>query len=205
MTAMHIYLVLFGLLVIEGIGVPGVPFEPAFLAAGYLIERGEMSFWGAVLMGTAGNLLGNLIGYWLGARPGRGFIERLLHRGWGADGLATARYWLGRYGAAVIIIARWFGPIRTPTILAAGVLGMDIWLYSFYSALGAFTWTMAWQYANWKGAHYLLGWWEFYRRYATWWTDTLLALVLLALTAGSIYYCWRRWRAGEGAPKKIID
>jgi membrane protein DedA with SNARE-associated domain len=200
-TAVHVYVVLFGLLVIEGTGVPGIPFEPAFLAAGYLIERGEMSFWGAVLVGTAGNLLGNLLGYWLGARPGRGLIERFLHRGLGQDGLASARYWLGRYGAAVIIFARWFGPIRTPTILAAGVLGMEAGIYTLYSALGAFTWTLAWQYASWKGAHYLLRWWHFYRRYATWWMDILLILVLLAITAGSIYYCWRRRRMGKNGKK----
>lgn len=198
MTAVHVYMALFGLLVVEGMGVPGIPFEPVFLAAGYLIERGEMNFWGAVTVGSAGNLLGNLIGYWLGARPGRGLIERFLHRGWGPDGLATTRDWLGRYGAAVIILARWFGPIRTPAILAAGVLGMNPGIYALYSALGAFTWTLAWQYASWKGAHYLLGWWQLYRRYATWWMDALLILVLLAITAGSIYYCWRRRMEGNG-------
>lgn len=197
MTAIHAYPVLFGLLVIEGTGMPGVPFEPAFIAAGYLIERGEMSFWGAVLVGTAGNLLGNLVGYWLGARPGRGMIERLLHRGWGAEGMATARYWLGRYGAAVIILARWFGPIRTPTILAAGVVGMEVGVYALYSALGAFTWTLAWQYAGWKGTHYFLGWWQIYHRHATWWMDALLILLVLAVTAGSVYYCWRRGYAGR--------
>ncbi|MDN5326740.1 MAG: hypothetical protein PWP41_1436 [Moorella sp. (in: firmicutes)] len=197
MTALHAYLALFGLLAIEGTGLPGVPFEPAFLAAGYLIERGEMSFWGAVLVGTAGNLLGNLVGYWLGARPGRGLIERLLHRGWGEEGMTTARYWLARYGAAVIILARWFGPIRTPTILAAGVVGMETGIYALYSTLGAFTWTLAWQYASWKGTHYLLGWWQVYRRYATWWMDALLILAVLAITTISVYYCWRRWCRGK--------
>ena len=201
MTALHVYVALFGLLVIEGTGMPGIPFEPVFLAAAYLIERGEMGFWEAVMVGTAGNLLGNIIGYWLGLRPGRGLIERFFHHSLGPEGLAAARYWLGRYGAAVIIFARWFGPIRTPTILAAGVLGMDAGLYIFYSALGAFTWTLTWQYASWKGTHYLLGWWQLYRRYATWWTDILLALTLVALTAGSIYYCWWHWRLRKDGKK----
>lgn len=201
MSALHVYLVLFGLLVIEGVGVPGIPFEPAFLAAAYLVERGEMSFWGAVMVGTAGNLLGNLLGYWLGVRPGRGFIERLLHRSLGGEGLAAARYWLGRYGAAVIIFARWFGPIRTPTILAAGVAGMGVLPYTLYSALGAFTWTLAWQYASWKGTHYLLRWWYAYRRHAAWWTDALLVLGLSVATWGFLYYCWRRWCMARNGKK----
>ncbi|WP_258360115.1 DedA family protein [Moorella sulfitireducens] len=192
MTAVNVYLALFGLLFMIGTGMPGIPFQPVYLAAGYLIERGEMSFWGAVMVGTAGNLLGNLIGYWLGSSPGRGIIERFFRQGWGPDGLEKTRKWLERYGVATVFLAHWFGPIRTPAILAAGIFRMNPGIYAFYSALGAFSWTLAWQYASWKGAHYFLGWWYFYRQFATWWLDALLILAMLAATAGFIYYC-RYW------------
>lgn len=195
MNPLHVYIALFGLLLIEGMGMPGIPFEPAFLAAGYLIERGEMNFWTAVTVGSLGNFLGNLLGYWLGARPGRSLITRLFRRAWKEEGLALMREWLSRYGAAVIILARWFGPVRTPTILTAGAAGMNLGSYALYSALGAFSWTLAWQYANWKGAHFIFKWWHLYRRYATWWLDALLILVALTVTVALLYYCRRRlWK-----------
>jgi len=197
---LHVYLTLFLLLFfIEGTGMPGIPYEPAFLAAGFLIENGQMDFWGAVLVGILGNLLGNLAGYWLGAHPGKGLFMRILRRSGGEEALLKARHWLDRYGAPLVVLARWFSPIRTPTILAAGLAGMDFRAYLFYSALGAFTWTWAWQYIYCRGTHYLYRWWRLYRSYSTWWTDLLLILVGLLLTAISLYYCYLCW---EGKKEK---
>lgn len=195
----HVYWLLFSLLLIEGVGVPLIPFEPVFIAAGYLIERGEMSFWGAVLVGTAGNLLGNLIGYWLGARPARAFLEKIARLSLGPQATERASLWFRRYGPAVVVVSRWFGLIRTPAIIYAAPLGMAALPYTFYSIIGAFTWTLAWQYASWKGVHLFLGWWQVYRRHSTWWLDLMLGSVLVIATIGGTYCYLKRWRQRSGA------
>ncbi|MCG0278976.1 MAG: DedA family protein [Thermanaeromonas sp.] len=191
MTAAHIYGLLFILLLVEGIGIPGIPFEPVFWAAGYLIEHGQMSFWGAVLVGTAGNLLGNLLGYWLGARPARGLLDKLTRSCIGPEAMERVSFWFRRYGPAVVVVSRWFGLIRTPAIVCAAPLGMDALSYTLYSAIGAFTWTLAWQYASWRGAHYFLKWWYSYRELGDWKGKVFLgSLVLVVL--GAVIYLYRR-------------
>ncbi|MDN5347665.1 MAG: hypothetical protein PWP65_1229 [Clostridia bacterium] len=178
----HVYALLFFLMVIEGAGIPAVPFEPVFLLAGYFIEQGTINFWLAVAVGTLGNFVGNLLGYWLGARPGRKFLEDLLRR-WSKrqENMDLMKKWFERYGAAVVIIARWFGPIRTPTILGAGILGMPAATYAFYSLVGSFSWTLAWQYGCWKGTGALIYWWQNYGG------EGLFILALLATGFAGIY------------------
>lgn len=96
MTPRSYILFLFFILVI------GIPFWPAFVAAGYLIEIGKMNFWTAVLTGTAGNFLGNLIGYWLGAKPGRNLLKHFLRYDWASKALETAGSWLRRYEGPLV-------------------------------------------------------------------------------------------------------
>lgn len=191
MSPHHVYVLLFALLLVEGVGIPGIPFQPVFLAAGYFIQEGKIGLFPIVLVGALGNLLGNMIGYWIGAVTVPGLIKKF--RG----GEAAAFSWFNKYGPAVVVIARWFGPIRTPTIVCAATMGMPPGIYLFYSALGAFSWTFAWQYISWKGMGLLTIFWSYYHRYSTWWTDTLLVLLFVGVTVFCLYYfLFRKKRAG---------
>jgi len=46
--------------------------------------------------------------------------------------------------------------IRTPTILLAGTLGMNLPVYTLFSSMGAFSWNFAWLWATWQGSKLLL-------------------------------------------------
>lgn len=150
-------LFLFIPLAIEGTGVPGIPSWLLFLRAGYLIEEGKMSFSYALLVATAGNVLGNLFGYFLGVMS-----RNLLHYGdeessrgprWhliDKKDLEMAKGWLSKYGAFTILIGRWFGAIRAPSIFAAGFTAMDIKKYMLFSLLASSTWVLIWQFGAWK-------------------------------------------------------
>lgn len=173
----HLYAALFLLLLVEGVGVPFVPFEPAFLAAGLMIATGRMSLLAATLVGAAGNLAGNLIGY----RLGRDAARLLANRPWlGVDlrRLREVERWFHRYGALTTFIARFFGLIRTPAILGAGLARMNFWSYLVWSALGGTLWCLAWLAAStFLGAPVL----ELARRWAGW--TALLAGLALAVAA----------------------
>lgn len=186
MTPSHVYFLLFTLLLIEGIGVPGIPFEAVFFAAGYYIQSGKMSFGVAVLVGTIGNLLGNLLGYWFGAMAVTPVLRRCARSAAMERGERIARKWFERYGAAVVVISRWFGLIRTPTIIGAAAMGMRFGSYTLYSAIGAFTWTLSWQYCSWKGIHFLTRLWKLCHRYTGSSSEALL-LVSVILLAGAIF------------------
>ncbi|MGE5592460.1 MAG: DedA family protein [Betaproteobacteria bacterium] len=64
--------------------------------------------------------------------------------------LSRVEGWFRRYGAATVFIGRWFGPIRTPAILASGFIGIDIRKYLAASALASFSWCFTWQLCAWK-------------------------------------------------------
>jgi membrane protein DedA with SNARE-associated domain len=103
----------FLLMVPESACVP-VPSEVTLLFSGFAVHRGWMSLPFAVLAATAGNLVGSLLAYGLGASrlPGRVPIARTVLRRW--EGL------LERHGTRAVFIARLLPLARTFVSLPAG-------------------------------------------------------------------------------------
>lgn len=189
-----VYAALALLLLVEGAGVPLVPFEPVFLAAGLLIAAGRMSLAGATLVAAAANLAGNVLGYLVGRAAGH-LLRRRSLCGLTPQRWAAAERWLERYGALAAFIGRFFGLLRTPAILAAGAARYDLLRYTVWSAAGALLWSLAWLTA----ATYLgppaLAWVAARPAWG--------AAAALALAAAAAGWWWRRRRrisarAGSG-------
>ncbi|MHB1420950.1 MAG: DedA family protein [Bacillota bacterium] len=190
MSPVYLYIALFIVLAIEGTGLPGVPFEPLFIATGILIGKGKMDYWLAVFCGGTGNLAGNLLGYWIGATSINKLFCNILNKR-SSSKFDTSKWqsWLDRFGPAVVLLSRWFGPIRTPTILAAGAGRMNIWSYLFFSAIGAYSWTAVWQWGSWRLTGLVMIWWRHHREYI------IIAMVLASLILVPIaMYVWRYFR-----------
>lgn len=154
------YALVFGILVVEGVGLPGVPFEPFFFATGALIATGRLLFWPVVLAGAAGNVLGNLIGYGVAAWAGRLLRAWVLRRGWlTPERLEAGEQWVRRLGGRALFVGRWFGPIRTPAILASGMVRLPLLDYLAWSALAALSWTATWQFLAWRFGTAAAGLW----------------------------------------------
>lgn len=192
-----VYGVLFLLLVLEGTGLPLVPFEPAFLAAGVLIRDGRMSAAGAVAAGTLAHLLGNLVGYLVGRRLGAAALH--LHGarlGIAPERLAAALAWLRRRGGPATVVSRFVGILRTPAILGAGAAGMDPRAYAAWSLLAGFLWCSAWLAASVLVGAPVLG---YLQRLGT-------AGLLLLAAALVVFLAWQiRRRAAVPAPGRERD
>lgn len=155
-----LYPAIFLFLLAEGAGIPGLPYEAAFLASGYWIERGRLSFTLLVLVGTLASLAGNLIGYWIGRYPASRLARWLgLSLEEIRDSQSRAQTLLERYGTAIVILSRWFGPLRTTVTLGAGVLGMPLSRYVWASLVGDLVWTLAWQWMGWRASGWLIRRW----------------------------------------------
>ncbi|MFC4452501.1 DedA family protein [Deinococcus sonorensis] len=149
------------LLVAEGIGLPGIPFEISMLASGLLVHQHQTTLLESVLWGGLGNWVGNLIGFELGGR----IMNRLPERLRGSMGVPEVQRWMARSGPWVVIISRWFGAIRTPFILYAKAAGMPLRTYALYSLLGALSWTAAWQIGLWYFGSVFIELWHRYQWY----------------------------------------
>jgi membrane protein DedA with SNARE-associated domain len=125
----------FLLMVPESACVP-VPSELTLLSSGLAVHQGWMSFPLAVGAATAGNVVGSLLAYGLGASRA---IERLplaarvLHR-W--EGL------IERHGAKAVFIARLLPLARTFVSLPAGAMRMRLAPFIALTAAGCALWAV---------------------------------------------------------------
>lgn len=126
---------------LEGTGLP-IPIEIPFLAAGILMVQGKMSFPVVWVIATIGETIGNLVGYWVGYRGGRAFVDRYGRRLGVTDrGLSKVSSYFARYGGVTMVGARWFGIVRTPAIIAAGLGRMPLGTYVLYQLIAEASWT----------------------------------------------------------------
>ncbi|MDI3477207.1 MAG: hypothetical protein PWQ59_732, partial [Thermoanaerobacterium sp.] len=138
------YLALFLALVVEGTGMPG-PVEILFLAAGYLISKGQMNFLAVALIAALGNVTGNTLAYIIGARSGRTFVEKYgRYLKITVKDLEGMDRWFSKYGGMTNLISRLIGLPRTPAIWASGITRMDFKSFFIFSAIGDLLWSFFW-------------------------------------------------------------
>ena len=100
-----------------------------------------MSLFGAILVSTAGGIAGSLVCYCFG-RFGRRFIEKNLCSKYSSlkKGLEKAGRVFDKYGSKSVLIARVFPIARTYISIPAGLMGMNIYVFVIYTAVGSFVW-----------------------------------------------------------------
>jgi membrane protein DedA with SNARE-associated domain len=59
------YQAVFVLMVLESACIP-IPSEVTMVFGGFLVSRGDLNFWWVALLGTAANVVGSWLAYWVG-------------------------------------------------------------------------------------------------------------------------------------------
>jgi membrane protein DedA with SNARE-associated domain len=186
------YIAIFVLMLLESACIP-IPSEVTMLFGGALTTTAfagvghELDLVTVALVGTAGNLIGSWIAYWVGDLGGRPLIDRfgryLLIRPHEVD---RAHVWFERRGEATVFVSRLLPVVRTFISLPAGVAEMPFWRFTAYTLLGCLPWCFA---LAWLGAMLGHRWTvaeEFIRDFA--WVIAA-ALVILAVVV-----IRRRWK-----------
>lgn len=177
----------FAVLLLEGIGIPGIPFELLWVAEGLLIHAGKTTLGEAIVWGTLGNWIGNLIGYQFGHLIA-GWLPKKVRE---AVQLEDVKRWYAKYGVWVVIVSRWFGFLRTPFILYAGIAEVRFWSYIWSSFLGCLLWVGVWQWGLWKSGEAFLQWWQNYQPLLL----GAIAGIVLALAAVVVFRIVKRPRS----------
>ena len=129
-------------ILIESAGIP-FPGETLLLFAAAWAAAGHHSIALVILFGFLGATAGADIGYYLGYRGGRPFVERF-----GAilrirpEQLARAELFFARHGDKAIIGARFILGLRTWASMLAGMARMPFWRFQVFSALGGLLWAI---------------------------------------------------------------
>jgi membrane protein DedA with SNARE-associated domain len=141
LIAAYGYWVVAGTVGLEGMGLP-LPGETALvLAAIYAGMTDELSIFYVVVAATAGAILGDNLGYWIGRDLGR----RILRRYGRYLMLTESRLQLGQYlfvrhGGKVVFFARFFTVLRALGAFLAGVNHMRWYRFVVFNGLGATAW-----------------------------------------------------------------
>ncbi|MEJ7631996.1 MAG: DedA family protein [Rubrobacteraceae bacterium] len=129
------------LLVVENL-FPPIPSEVVLPLAGFLVGRGDLGFWPAVLAATSGSVAGATILYALGRYGGRRLVVLRYGRFLRVDAksLDRADGWFRRYGDWVVLFARVVPLARSVVSIPAGTMKMPLLRFTVLTTVGSGAW-----------------------------------------------------------------
>lgn len=173
---------LFVLMVVESASLP-VPSEVVLPLAGYLVYLGKMGFVEAVVVASAGGLVGSYLDYYLARIVGRPILVRILsYIHVGEPSLVRAERWFNRGGALAVLLARFVPLIRTLISFPAGLLRMDPKVFGLVTLAGTVGWSALLIYAGYSAGSL----WQKSATHLVGVLDTLVVYALLGLSAAYI-------------------
>jgi membrane protein DedA with SNARE-associated domain len=134
--AQHGYLLLFGWVLIEQLGLP-IPALPVLLAAGVLAGLDKMSFGVAVALAITACLMGDLVWFWLGRRYGGGVVRVLCRLSLEPDNcVRKTSDAFTKHGPVALLLAKFLPGISTVSIPLAGSSGISFATFLLYDLGG---------------------------------------------------------------------
>ena len=138
------YAAVAGLVLVEDFGVP-VPGETVLILGAVYAGAGRLNIWLVALLGFAGALVGDNIGFAIGHFGGRPLVERygryvLLT----PERLEKTTRFFDRHGGKIIILARFIEGLRQANGIIAGTTGMHWKRFVVFNAIGAALWVAVW-------------------------------------------------------------
>lgn len=136
------YIGIFVAMAVESSCIP-IPSEVIMPFGGYMVWAGHLNFWGVIFAGTFGNLVGSLITFLMGKYAGREAFRRYgKYVALSDKHLLWAEKWFERRGHITVFVARLLPAVRTFISLPAGLAAMSLILFSIYTLLGSFLWSL---------------------------------------------------------------
>jgi membrane protein DedA with SNARE-associated domain len=127
---------------VESAGVP-FPGEAVLLGAAAWAAARHHSVLLVILFGFAGATAGADLGYYLGYKGGRPFVERFgstFHIR--PEHMARSEMFFARHGDKAVLGARFVLGLRTWGSMLAGMARMPFWRFQLFSVLGALGWAV---------------------------------------------------------------
>lgn len=146
-----------GLLMFLETVFPPVPSEVIMTVAGVSASRGNMTFGGVVVSGSAGAMLGNYLWFWLAIKFGPKRLESFLEK----RGRWLTLHWTDvergqalftKHGSIIVLVARMLPTFRSLISIPAGIFKMSHRRFLVFSTIGTAGWSAAL-----AGAGYVLG------------------------------------------------
>jgi membrane protein DedA with SNARE-associated domain len=133
--------------ILLGLTVEVIPSEIVLAYAGYLVFTGKINFVEAVIFGTIGAILQQLILYWIGRYGGRPVLDRIakyIHLK--PKHIETAERWFDKYGSGVVFFARFVPVLRQAISIPAGMAKMSHTRFILLTGAASVIWAVIFVY-----------------------------------------------------------
>ncbi|MEV4015151.1 VTT domain-containing protein [Nonomuraea angiospora] len=132
-------LIIFFESVLLGVILPG---DALLFTMGLFAATGaiDVSLWLACLLVAIAAILGNICGYWVGAKIGPALFTRPNSKLFKKQQVDNVHRFFDKYGPLAIILARFVPFARTFITLIAGIGRMNLRKYLVYSSIGGLLW-----------------------------------------------------------------
>ncbi|HVA74237.1 MAG TPA: DedA family protein [Acidimicrobiales bacterium] len=142
------YWAVFVLVGLESIGIP-LPGETILIVASTLAGKyHHLSVWGIFAAASAGAIIGDNIGFWVGDKGGYRLLRRFgkyIHLDEGK--LKVGRYIFDRHGGKVVFFGRFVSVLRTYAAFLAGTNKMRWRAFLVFNAAGGILWSGIYSFA----------------------------------------------------------
>lgn len=163
---------------------------------GYEFGRGAPAYLAMAGAGTIGYTIGSVLGWWIGARGGRPFLER--HGRWlhlSEHKLERAERWFDRWEDWAVLLGRVTPVARSFVSIPAGVFRARLGRYTLLTALGSALWAFGFAAVGWGfGSR-----WEDFQHWFRLVDYAIVALIAAGIAYGTWKLVRRRRRAAVGA------
>jgi membrane-associated protein len=120
-----------------------LPGDSLLVTAGLFAAGGHLDLWSLFLFVSLAAIVGDTVGYTIGAKTGPRIFSRedslLFHK----KHLIATKEFYDRYGGITIILARFMPILRTFAPLVAGVGSMQYGRFALYNVMGGIGWVVS--------------------------------------------------------------
>lgn len=120
-----------------------LPGDSLLVTAGLFAVSGHLELWSLFLFVSLAAIVGDAVGYFLGARTGHMIFSRedslLFHK----KHLVTTQAFYDRHGGITIVLARFMPVLRTFAPVVAGVGNMQYSRFALYNVMGGIGWVVS--------------------------------------------------------------
>ncbi len=147
-TSWQAYFAILGVLFACGLGLP-LPEDITLIAAGVLVALKTIHWWGAMLVGFFGVLVGDAFLFFLGRRFGRRvFLLPGFKKIFTESVVKTAERRVAQNSKFICFTARFLPGLRAPIFLSAGILGVKPYVFLLLDGLAAMISVPFWVYVG---------------------------------------------------------
>lgn len=138
--AEHGYAALFGIVLAEQLGAP-LPAIPVLLAVGALLGSRGYTAPTALLIAVFASLFADTVWFLIGKRKGVSVLKLLCRISLEPDScVSSSRHWFRRFGAWLLVIAKFIPGLSTVAPPMAAISKMSLWRFLLSDGLGSALW-----------------------------------------------------------------